>query len=78
VDKAETLALCTDAQHAVVFRRLLWNRLAVMTIVWAIASWAIPLSRAAFVMGVVMLAVAALWARSLERRILNRLLSSQK
>jgi hypothetical protein len=78
VDEAEALALYNEAQHAVEFRRLLWNRLAVMALVWVIASWAIALSRGALTVGLVMLAVPAFWARSLERRTVSRLLSSQK
>jgi uncharacterized membrane protein YfcA len=61
------------AQEANAFRRLLWRRLAVMMVAWLIGAWLLSLSLPAIVVGLVTLAVPALWAFSYERRFVRDL-----
>jgi hypothetical protein len=71
MDSSEQMRAYVRAQEANAFRRLLWRRLAIMTLTWLIAAWAMSLSRAATLVGVAMLAVPALWALSYERRLIG-------
>jgi hypothetical protein len=71
VNSAENLQLFVRAQHAKAFRRLLWRRIIGMILAWVLVAWGISLSRAAMIVGIVVLSIPALWAIPFERRAIR-------
>ena len=66
MDTNHRLQAYLHASHVRAFRRLLWMRLTVGLIIWVVIALVIALSRAALVVGVVVLLVPAIWALRLE------------
>ena len=71
VDPTDRLQASLRVRHVRAFRRLLWTRLALMTVVWVLVALLLPLSSRALVVGIVVIGGLAGWALAYERQAIR-------
>ena len=71
MNPTERLQAYLRVRHVRAFRRLLWTRLAFMSVVWVLVALLLPLSNRALVVGIVVIGGLAGWALAYERQTIR-------